>query len=132
MKKLYKDSVAISGVCSGIAVYFGVNKIFVRILFVIFFPYLFLGYIYLAIFLRPAPDIILNDTPKNAPKPFKRSIHNKLFAGICGGISEKFNIDVNIIRAILLTLYVFNSFVFFIYIIAIFIIPTENDTQYNN
>jgi phage shock protein C len=57
-----------------------------------------------------------------------RSDTNKVFAGICGGLGEYFNVDPVILRVVWLFLVVFSGVVpgLIVYIIAIFIIPKRN------
>ena len=60
-------------------------------------------------------------------KKLYRSRHNKIFAGICGGLGEYFNIDPVILRLVWLMMTI-SSGVFpgvLVYIFAIFIIPKE-------
>ncbi|MFD1812061.1 PspC domain-containing protein [Rhodococcus gannanensis] len=35
----------------------------------------------------------------NAPKPFARSSSQRMVGGVCGGISEYFGVDANLVRA---------------------------------
>lgn len=39
-------------------------------------------------------------TSNNAPKEFVRSDSQKMVAGVCGGIAEYFEIDVNLVRVL--------------------------------
>lgn len=39
-------------------------------------------------------------TYTDAPKEFVRSDSQKLLAGVCGGIAEYFDIDVNLVRVL--------------------------------
>lgn len=58
-------------------------------------------------------------------KRLYRSNTNKIFAGICGGLGEYFNIDPTILRIIWLLVVIFTGIVpgLVAYILAIFIIP---------
>lgn len=58
-------------------------------------------------------------------KKLYRSRENKVLAGVCGGIGEYFEIDPVIIRLIWIVLTMIWGFGFFLYIIAIFLIPLE-------
>ncbi|MGB4722510.1 MAG: PspC domain-containing protein, partial [Defluviitoga tunisiensis] len=53
------------------------------------------------------------------------SRENKVLAGVCGGIGEYFEIDPVIVRLIWIVLTMIWGFGFFLYIIAIFLIPLE-------
>ena len=54
-----------------------------------------------------------------------RSIYDRKFAGICGGLGIKYNIDPNLIRVIMLISYAYIPILLLIYIICIFVIPNE-------
>ena len=56
-------------------------------------------------------------------KKLYRSRENKVLAGVCGGIGEYFEIDPVIVRLIWIVM--IWGFGFFLYIIAIFLIPLE-------
>lgn len=58
-------------------------------------------------------------------KRLYRSHHNKVFAGICGGIGEYCNIDPTVLRLIWVLVVIFTGFVpgVLVYIIAYFVIP---------
>ena len=58
-------------------------------------------------------------------KRLYRSRKNKVFAGICGGLGEYFDIDPVIIRVITAVLTLFTGVPLIIYIVAIFVIPLE-------
>lgn len=57
----------------------------------------------------------------------KRSNSNKVFAGICGGLGEFFNIDPTIVRVIYAIFFVrYFSFAFLIYIVCSLVIPIDD------
>lgn len=60
-------------------------------------------------------------------KKLYRSKTNRIFAGICGGLGEYFNIDATILRLLWLLIVVFTGLFpgVLVYIIAIFIIPSH-------
>jgi phage shock protein C len=60
-------------------------------------------------------------------KTLYRSSTNKVFAGICGGLAEYFNMDPLIIRLIAIFFVAFTGFFpgVFVYIVAIFFIPVK-------
>ncbi len=58
-------------------------------------------------------------------KKLYRSTDKRMLAGICGGLSDFFGIDVTIIRIIWAVLSLFYGVGIIIYIIAIFIIPND-------
>ena len=72
----------------------------------------------------------MEHTEKNIHKKLFRSQTNKVFAGICGGIAEYFDIDVTLIRVLWLLVVIFSG-VFpglLAYIIMIFIIPQKTES----
>jgi len=55
-----------------------------------------------------------------------RSNHNKMLAGVCGGIAEYFDLDPSLVRLAYVILTVFTAFAgLLVYIIAALIIPAE-------
>ena len=68
-----------------------------------------------------------------AKKKVYRSSTDKIFAGVCGGLGEYFDIDSTIIRLIWVFLGLISAFVGAIvaYFICAFIIPVKNK-DYNN
>ncbi len=65
-----------------------------------------------------------------AEKKLYRSQKNKVLAGICGGIGERFGIDPTIVRVIWVVISFFLGYFIgglVLYIILIFIIPQEPD-----
>lgn len=58
-------------------------------------------------------------------KKLYRSSTNKVFAGICGGLAEYFNMDAALLRLIWLLVVIFTGIFpgLLAYIIAIFIVP---------
>jgi len=69
-----------------------------------------------------------NDPESNEPKRLYRSKVNRIFAGICGGFAEYFNIDVMIVRIIFLILLFFNGLGILLYLISL-IVMNENPEQ---
>jgi phage shock protein C len=60
-------------------------------------------------------------------KKLTRSTNQKMLAGICGGLADYFDIDVSIVRLILVGLALLTAFfpMFFFYLIAWIVIPQE-------
>ena len=60
-------------------------------------------------------------------KRLYRSKKNRVFAGICGGVGEYFNVDPVLIRLIWVLVVIFTGFFpgVLAYIIAIFIVPEK-------
>lgn len=94
--KLYRDSSnrIIAGVCSGIADYFKIDPIIIRILFFIAVPLNIIVYI---IFWIGVPS---KDFDPNLRKILYRDKENGVFGGVSKGLSNYLKIDVNIIRIV--------------------------------
>jgi len=94
--KLYRDSSnrIIAGVCSGIADYFKIDPIIIRILFFIAVPLNIIVYI---IFWIGIPS---KDFDPNLRKILYRDKENGVFGGVSKGLSNYLKIDVNIIRIV--------------------------------
>lgn len=117
-KKLYRDSAKpgkfIAGVCSGIANYFAIDPLAVRLLFILFtfmgaiqffsFNIGIIGYIILWIVL-PAKE--LKDT---VTKKLFRNPMDKVLGGVCGGVSHFFNVEVWVVRLLFLLPLLLNAF----------------------
>jgi phage shock protein PspC (stress-responsive transcriptional regulator) len=58
-------------------------------------------------------------------KRLYRSQKNRVFAGICGGLGEYYNVDPVLVRIIAVFLTLFLGFPFLVYLVAIFVIPQE-------
>jgi phage shock protein PspC (stress-responsive transcriptional regulator) len=159
-KKLYRDAKKsgkfIGGVCSGIANYFAIDPLAIRLLFVLItifgviqlfsFNVGVLAYIILWIIL-PAKDL-----KETITKKLFRNPKDKILGGVCGGIAHFFNVDAWIIRvAFLAPLFLgnlnnnwflgeknihifgqsFSSLSFLTYIILWFIVPlAKSATDY--
>lgn len=99
-KKLYRDenSKVLGGVCSGIANYFGIDPLIVRILFVIFFGVAFVPYLILWIAVPSTASTIIGAQRKR----LFRDPDDKLIAGVCSGLAHYFGVHVWIPRLIFL------------------------------
>jgi phage shock protein C len=64
-------------------------------------------------------------------KKYTRSKNNRIIAGVCGGLGEYYKSDPLIIRLIAILLFFLSGFIplILIYIIAIFIIPNEDEEE---
>jgi len=86
----------IGGVCSGLAHYFKTDPVWMRILFVLFFGFLFWVYIVLWIVLKPKALVT------NVNKRLYRNPSDRFIGGVCGGMAAYFKIDSWIPRIIFL------------------------------
>ena len=107
-KRLYRDEndKVIGGVCSGLANYFGLDPIIVRIIFVVIFGITFLAYIILWLVVPSSSSAEIGGPRK---KLF-RDPDDKIIAGICSGIGNYFGVNAWVPRALFLL--PFLSFVF--------------------
>ena len=118
----------IAGVCAGLAEYFGVDVVLVRLLFVVLsIAGAVIGgvIVYLAAWL-----IIPEGTDQAAPVPntrvLRRSATDSQLAGVCGGIAEYFGVDSNAVRLIWVIASIFCGVVIggvIVYLLAWLIIP---------
>ncbi|HVX26890.1 MAG TPA: PspC domain-containing protein [Parafilimonas sp.] len=109
-ERLYRDenNKLLGGVCAGLANYFNIDKLVVRILFILFtFGFGFGFIIYLILWV--AIPSTASTTIGSMRKRLFRDPENKLIAGVCGGLSAYFGVNVWIPR--LLFLIPFLSFV---------------------
>lgn len=91
----------IAGVCGGIASYFGVDPLIVRILFIVFslgFGFGFLVYLVLWVALPSTSSAVIG----SARKRLLRDPDDKIIGGVCRGLSYYFGVNVWIPRALFL------------------------------
>ncbi|MET4073784.1 PspC domain-containing protein [Hymenobacter sp. UYCo722] len=148
-KRLYRDMAnrKIAGVAAGIAQYFAVNPLWIRLGLVfgtIFSPainiwsrhnmrldfggWLVVGYIILWILLpkrydAPAhPEALLTSGPLAGRRLFRDTGTGKV-AGVAAGLAAYFNIDVTLVRVIMLAGLFAGGFTFLLYIILWIVLP---------
>lgn len=92
----------IAGVCSGLAHYFKMDPVWMRIIFLLLFSVLFWVYLILWIVLKPA------NLDTNIAKRLYRNPTDKLLGGVCGGIAAYFKIDSWIPRVLFLVPFMLN------------------------
>ena len=111
-RRLYRDSSnrIIAGVCSGIAQYFKIDPIIVRILF---FLAVLPGLITYLIFWLGVPT---KDFDPNLRKTFYRDPDDKIIGGVAKGIANYLKADVTLIRIIFFISIFFGGFGLLIYI----------------
>ena len=148
-KRLYRDMAnrKIAGVAAGIAQYFAINPLWIRLGLVfgtIFSPainiwsrhnmrvdfggWLVLAYVILWILLpkrydAPAhPEALLNSGPLAGRRLFRDTGTGKV-AGVAAGLAAYFNIDVTLVRVIMLAGLFAGGFTFLLYIILWIVLP---------
>ena len=102
-KKLFRDETnkIVAGVCGGIANYFGIDPLIVRVLFVIFafgFGFGFITYLVLWVAV-PSTSTKVIGSPK---RRLLRDPDDKIIAGVCRGLSYYFGVNVWIPRILFL------------------------------
>jgi phage shock protein PspC (stress-responsive transcriptional regulator) len=102
-KRLFRNEndKVIGGVCSGLANYFGIDVVIVRIIFaILFFSFGFgiLPYLILWVAVPSTASTEIGGTKKK----FYRDTDDKIIAGVCSGIGNYFGINVWIPRALFL------------------------------
>lgn len=113
----------IFGVCGGLGEYFGVDPVIVRVVFLIALFCVgggLLAYILMAI-IMPMGDTY--NAPPSARKIYRSRRDRRIF-GVCGGISEYFNMDVTVVRILVAVCTIFGIGLLG-YIIAAIVIPSE-------
>lgn len=145
-KRLYRDAnhKILGGVCSGIAAYFNIEPIIVRLIFI------FSGIGFFAYFLLWAFVPSSNSVQNGVRKRMYRNPDNKFIAGVCSGIASYFNVNVWIPRILFLLPFIsiffrwghfgplsfphffnfsFSPGTFLIYIILWLVIPEASSTS---
>jgi phage shock protein PspC (stress-responsive transcriptional regulator) len=99
-KRLFRDehNKVLGGVCSGIANYFGIEPLVVRILWFFLIGVNILGYLILWI---AVPSTSIKEVGGIRKRLF-RDIDNKIIGGVCAGLSKYFGIQVWIVRILFL------------------------------
>lgn len=107
-KRLYRDEnhKILGGVCSGIANYFAIDPVIVRILFIIFLGITFIPYLILWVAVPGSSSVLIGSQRKR----LFRDPDNKILAGVCSGLAQYFSVQVWVPR--ILFLIPFLSFVF--------------------
>lgn len=122
----------IAGVCAGLADYFGVDVVLVRLLFVILS---IAGAIVGGVIVYVAAWLIMpegDDQPVPAAdrRVLRRSTTDKQIAGVCAGMAEYFQVDVTAVRLVWVVLSIFCGMIIggvIVYLLAWLIIPRAAD-----
>ena len=123
----------IAGVCAGLANYYGVDVVLVRLLFVILS---IAGAVIGGVIVYVAAWIIMpegDDLPVAASEKrvLRRSTTDKWVAGICGGMAEYFQVDAPLVRLLWVVGSIFCGAIIggiVVYVLAWIIIPRTPDT----
>ncbi len=137
MKKLHLSTkdLKILGVCGGLSESLGVSSDIIRLVFLvsIFFGGTGLIAYMILYFVLPKEAVeeniidvkvdIEGEQDAGKGKPFRRSIENRFFGGVCGGLSEYIGIDVSIISLLFVVLSFVGGVGLIAYIVMWFVIP---------
>lgn len=99
IKRLYRShcDVKLAGVAAGIAEYFGIDPLGIRLLLVflglVSFGSLLLIYLIAAIVIPTNPD-----AQDLCVHRYYRSSHSRMLGGVCGGLAESWRIDPTLVR----------------------------------
>ncbi len=129
----------LAGVCGGIARYFSVDPVLVRVAWVVLSIVpgtIFLGVLAYVVAWLIVPDaepdseyvdVGVGVDPANAPRRgMQRSSTDAKLAGVCGGIAEHFAVDATVVRLVWVILSIFPGLIIcgvLAYLIAWFVIP---------
>lgn len=105
MKRLYRAAAhrKLGGVCGGLGVYFGVDPVFFRLLFLVLLCCGGLGLVaYLALWIL----VPLEGTAREVrgPRRLCRSCAERKLAGVCGGLGEYSDVDPVLFRVLFVVL----------------------------
>lgn len=100
MHRLYRDEnhKLLGGVCAGIANYFGIDRLVVRILFILTAGVMLIPYIILWIAVPSSASQVIGSTRKR----LFRDPENKIIAGVCSGLGMYFGVNAWIPRLLFL------------------------------
>ncbi|PZP37438.1 MAG: hypothetical protein DI598_21175, partial [Pseudopedobacter saltans] len=99
-RRLYRDEnhKILGGVCSGIANYFGIDPVIMRIVAIIFFGAAFIPYIVIWMVVPSSATKVIGSPRKR----LFRDMDNKKISGVCAGLAQYFGINVRIVRILFL------------------------------
>ncbi len=106
--KLYRDenSKVLGGVCSGVANYFNVDPLLIRILSIVFFGVAFWAYLIMWVVVPSSSSVVIGSQRKR----LFRDPDTRIIAGVCSGLAQYFSVQTWIPRVLFLI--PFLSFVF--------------------
>lgn len=129
MKKLFRDrwDKKVAGICGGLGHYMGIDPTILRLLTialcVITAGLSFLLYIIAWMLIPLGPTTYI----QYKCKKLYRSVTNRKIAGVCGGLSEMFHIDANLIRLLMFVVMIVTGVlpILIAYFIGTVIIPEK-------
>ncbi len=67
--------------------------------------------------------------PQQPPRKLTRSTTNKFIGGVCGGLAEYLNMDVNLVRILTVVISLFTGVPIILYLVALFLLPEDRSVQ---
>jgi phage shock protein PspC (stress-responsive transcriptional regulator) len=123
-KRLYRDQKRkiLGGVCSGLASYFNVEPVWIRLLFaLLFFAYGSAILVYIILWIA-VPGSFELEEPTDTKRMY-RDPENKVLGGVAAGLAAYFGTDVAVIRIILLISIFFFGTGILLYIVLWIVLP---------
>jgi phage shock protein PspC (stress-responsive transcriptional regulator) len=126
-RRLYRSTNdrIVSGLCGGLADYMRIDAAWVRLALVLAVlmgmgaPILFYLIAWLVIPSNPQPSDL-------TPNRLHRSVHDRMIAGVCGGLAETFRVDPTLVRLGMALLLVACGVAIPLYLTAWFILPLRD------
>ena len=127
MKKLYRsaENGKIAGVCGGLAEYFDLDPVIVRVVFVSLIPLGIVTYFVMWLMVPLKQKEILSS---GSIKRLYLSDQDRKIAGVCGGLGEYFNQDSTIFRILFVVLVFIGGLGIPLYIILWLAMPSRKIT----
>src|SRR4051794_39327684 len=66
-----------------------------------------------------------NSYPPPPAKRLVRSTSNRVIGGVCGGVADYLNMDVNLVRILTVLISLFTGVPVILYIVALFVMPED-------
>lgn len=129
-RRLYRDgdNKVIGGVCSGLATYFKIDPVIVRVIFIVANGVSLLAYIILWIAVPEYKTTASTNEPPGRRRLY-RDGDRRVLGGICSGMAAYFNMDIAMIRVIFfLMFFVIGPFNLLLYFILWIVVPKAKTT----
>ncbi len=128
-KRIYraKEEVVLAGVCKGMADYFEVDPVLVRLIWLtlIFFGTMGIPLYLIAWIIIPLKKETTTPEITSVYKRLLRTREDRMIAGICGGLGKYFEKDPVIFRMLAVLLLFSFGIGLWIYLLGILLIPSE-------
>ncbi|HEU5292681.1 MAG TPA: PspC domain-containing protein [Cyclobacteriaceae bacterium] len=123
-KTLYRDQnrKILGGVCAGMANYFSVDAVWIRLIFALFTAAWGFGLLVYIVMWIVVPGSFELEEPQGTKKMF-RDNEKKVLGGVSGGLAAYFGIDIIIVRLLFVITAVFGGFGLVAYIVLWLVLP---------